>query len=430
LIVVGTLPVCAAELLVSKNGVYKTIQQAINAAQPGDTIKLSTKDGPYYQSAIFHNKSGTAEKPIILDGWGAILDGSDPLDAKEWQEVSPGLYKSTALPARLHMSKAILGRYFFIFNRKINRMGGVSKGHSPVLKAPAELGFGEWTYVEAEKVFYLRPIAGQDLSSIRAPIRASGVALSGNCANIVIRNITATHVWNDGFNIHDHCYDISFENIRAIECGDDGISEHEDSRITVNGMLSRGNATGFCHIGQSQSDTQNIVIEDCPAYGVYLLDDSHHTLRNCIIRGKSTYAIRLVRNTTLSMDSVLLENTGRVQIESGASLQARNVNSWGSTWDISKASVALNQSAIAGAVIGADLKIDQPTVWKSDDNLFDVQSIIWNGKIYHKGTFADYVKDSAQDANSKFETITNDVWSKRIRISIDFSKLSGMTNVM
>jgi len=424
IIAAGALPLRAAELLVSKTGTYKTIQQAINAAQPGDVIKLSPADSPYYESAVFHNKSGAEGKPITLDGQGATLDGSDPLDAKEWKEVSPGLYKSTALPARLHLSKSILGRYFFVFNGKINRMGQISKGGHAPFKAPADLGFGEWTYVEAEKAFYVRPIAGQDLSSVRAPVRASGVALNGDCANIVIRNITATHVWNDGFNIHNHCYDISFENIRAIECGDDGISEHEDCRIKVDGMLSRGNATGFCHVGQSQSDTQNILIDNCLAFGVYLLDDSHHTLRDCIIRGKSTYAIRLVRNTTLSMSNVLLEDTGRVQIERDASLQATNVSSWGSAWNITNASVTLNQSAIAGP--GAKLKIDQPALWKSDHNIFDVQSLIWNGKTYAKSTFVDYVADSKQDANSKFEPLERDAVTKRNRFSMDFHMLGGV----
>jgi hypothetical protein len=324
------------------------------------------------------------------------------------------------------MSKAILERYFFIFNKRINRMGQVSKGTHASFKAPADLISGEWTYVEAEKAFYVRPVAGQDLSSIRAPIRSSGVELNGDCEHLIIKWVTVTHVWNDGFNIHQRSRDILFQNIRAIECGDDGISEHEDCQIKVDGMLSRGNATGFCHVGQSHSDTQNIVIDNCLAYGVYLLDDSHHTLRNCIIRGKSTFAIRLVRNTTLSMDNVLLEDTGPVQIESGASLQAENVSSWGSAWNISKASVTLNQSAIAGPA--AKLKIDQPTLWQSDHNLFDLQSIIWNGKTYDKSTFANYEADSKQDTNSKVESLKRDsiINVKRNQFPMDFHLLGGM----
>lgn len=418
-----TVASSANELLVSKTGAYKTIQQAIAKAQPGDVIKLSPADSPYFESAVFHDKSGAAGNPIILDGQGATLDGSETLRPAEWEQVSPGLYKSTTLPVRLHMESAVLSRYFFVFNGKINRMGGISKGKRAVMKAPADLADGEWTYIEAEKAFYVRPGAGQDLSSVRAPVLGSGVALNGDCEHLVIRNVTVTHVWNDGFNIHNRSRDIRFENIRAIECGDDGISEHEDCQIIVDGMLSRGNATGFCHVGQSQSDTQNIVIEDCGAYGIYLLDNSHHTLRNCIIRGKNAFAIRLVGKTSLIMNNVLLEDTGRVQIDNGATLQAQNVGSWGSSWNIAAASVTLQQSAIGGP--GAKLEITQPVSWQSDHNLWGVQSISWNGKTYDKNTFANYVADAAQDKDSTFNSLEREavVMGKLLPAGADVKEL-------
>jgi hypothetical protein len=153
------------------------------------------------------------------------------------------------------------------------------------------------------------------------------------------------------------------------------------------------------------------------------LDDSHHTLRDCVIRGKSTFAIRLVRNTTLKMDNVLLEDTGPVYVESGTSLQAQNVSSWGSTWNISKSSVTLNRSAIAGP--DAKLKIDQPSLWQSDHNLFDLQSLIWNGKTYDKSTFADYAADSKQNNNSKFQPLERDsvVMGKLLPIGVIMKRM-------
>src|SRR5690606_37373131 len=117
----------------------------------------------------------------------------------------------------------------------------------------------------------------------------------------------------------------------------------------------------------------------------YLLNDSQHTLRNAIIRGKSTFAVRLTGNTIVKMDNVLLENAGRVQIQSGASLEAQHLSSWNSPWKIAQSAVTLNLSAIAGP--DAAVNIDQPLSWSSDYNLWDVQSFIWNGKTYDKSTF-------------------------------------------
>ena len=74
-----------------------------------------------------------------------------------------------------------------------------------------------------EGAFYLRLPPGQKLeeANIFAPVRSAGVQFSGqgerHNAHLVIRNLTATHPHNDGFNIHGHCEDVLFENIRAIE---------------------------------------------------------------------------------------------------------------------------------------------------------------------------------------------------------------------
>ncbi|MEI9897947.1 MAG: hypothetical protein WDN28_29840 [Chthoniobacter sp.] len=57
--------------------------------------------------------------------------------------------------------------------------------------------------------------------------------------------MNATHVYNDGYNIHGKCRDCVFEHIGAFECGDDGISAHDDCQYRVDGLVSIGNSTGI-----------------------------------------------------------------------------------------------------------------------------------------------------------------------------------------
>ena len=96
----------------------KTIAEAIKLAQPGDTIHLEPK--VYFESAGFHGKQGAPGKPITLDGHGATLEGSDPLDVAQWREVSPGLFVNDNLIAR--NDDAIMGRWFFLWDgKKIGR---------------------------------------------------------------------------------------------------------------------------------------------------------------------------------------------------------------------------------------------------------------------------------------------------------------------
>jgi hypothetical protein len=399
----------ARELKVSRapNSEFTSIQQAVKAAQPGDVIALAPEDSPYYESVSFHNKSGAEGKPIILDGHGATLDGSEPLRAGEWEETAPGLFRSTAFAARMRAGASILGRYFFVMNGAINRMGRSSKGMHANFKTVADLQAGEWTYIENEKAFYVRLVPGEKLESVRAPERASGVALSGDCEHLIIRNLSVTHVWNDGFNIHQRSRDVRFENIRAIECGDDGISAHEDCWISVDGLFSARNSTGFCHVGQSQSETKTFVLEDNISYGIYLVDSSKHTASNGMVRSPSGYALRLVSQTTLDADNILLvgeaDETLGIALETKAVFKGDHFSIWNLPIVIGDASAQLHHSVIGGAK--SKINITAKADWKADENWWDCPEIKWHDTAFARDHLADYVRASGQDANSRWESV-------------------------
>jgi hypothetical protein len=407
----------ARELQVSRNrpGAYTTIQQAIDAAEPGDVIKLDPQESPYYEEAVFHDRSGTEQQPITLDGQGAVLNGSEVLHRNEWEQISPGLYRSTAFAARVKVSSSLLTRYYFIFDGTINRMGRASKSKGAALPPVEALKTGEWTYAEAERAFFVRPTAG--LESVRAPMRANGVTLSGNCGHLRIRNITATWVWNDGFNIHNRSRDVIFENIKAIGCGDDGISAHEDCHMVVDGLLSRDNATGFCHIGQSQIESRNVRIEDCLSYGIFLTDQSRNSLQNCIIRSDRGYALRLTSQTHTELDNVLLIGTALqdapnfiasplgVVMEAKANVLAARISVLNMPFTARDAAVRLSHSAIACPTQVVDTGAG--TSWSSNDNVWDIAGFNWNGTTYGRDRFDAYCRASGQDSRSRSETIAS-----------------------
>lgn len=271
-----------------------TLAHAIKAAQPGDTIHLEPK--VYRDYVGFYAKKGQPGKPITLDGHGATLDGSDPLEPTQWKEVSPGLFAADNLLAQL--SDAVIGRWFFLFDGKMQLMGRTSKGRSAPLKKPEELQPGEWTFVKDPNptretppsrqifgTFFIKLNPGQSLAqaNISVPVRSAGVQFSGDNAHLIIRNLTATHVYNDGFNIHGDCRDVVFENIRAIECGDDGISAHESAQYRVDGFVSIGNSTGICDTGTAQTSYRNVFIANCVGFDLYFLDEGRYTLINALV---------------------------------------------------------------------------------------------------------------------------------------------------
>lgn len=329
----------ARDIHVGKDKDAPTIAAAIKAAQPGDTIHLEPK--VYLDYAGFYAKKGEPGKPITLDGHGATLEGSDPIKVENWKEVSPGLFANDNLIAR--NDDAIVGRWFFLWNGQMNHMGRTSKGRLTPFKKPEELQPNEWTFIKdpsREKppskqiygTFYLKLLAGQKLAdaNIRAPMRSAGVQMSGDNAHLIIKNLTAAHPYNDGFNIHGDCRACVFENIRAIECGDDGISAHESAEYRVEGLVSIGNSTGICDTVAAHTTYNRVFIADCRGFDLFFLDNGRYQLTNAIVLSSSQNPFSLTgredKHAEMLIDNVLLRRLGEhsspAQVAKTASLTA------------------------------------------------------------------------------------------------------------
>ena len=316
----------ARDIHVGKDAAAPTIAHAIKLALPGDTIHLEPK--VYREYAGFYGKKGEPGRPVTLDGHGATLEGSDPVDPQKWREVSPGLFAADDLLP--YLDDAVLGRWFFLFDGRMQHMGRTSKGAQAPLKKPGDLQAGEWTFVKdpsraAQRpgqyhgTFFIKLSAGARLAeaNIAVPMRSAGVQMSGDNAHLVIRNLTATHPYNDGFNIHGDCRDVVFENIRATECGDDGISAHETAEYRVDGFVSIGNSTGICDTVAARTSYNRVFIADCLGYDLFFLDDGRYRLANAIILSSAqnpfTVTGREDRHCELELENVLFRRVGPVK---------------------------------------------------------------------------------------------------------------------
>jgi hypothetical protein len=138
--------------------------------------------------------------------------------------------------------------------------------------------------------------------------------MSGDNSHLVIRNLTATHPYNDGFNIHGDCRDVVFENIRAIECGDDGISAHETAEYRVDGFVSIGNSTGICDTVAAKTSYSRVFIADCLGYDLFFLDDGRYRLTNAIILSSAQNPLvvtgREDKHCELDVENVLFRRLG------------------------------------------------------------------------------------------------------------------------
>ncbi|MEQ8638942.1 right-handed parallel beta-helix repeat-containing protein [Gimesia maris] len=431
-------------------GPLKTIRQAIRIAEPGDTIHLLPT--VYHEYAGFYGKQGTPEKPITLDGHGATLEGSDPIDVTQWSEVKPDLYRcENLMPA---LSDAILQRWFFLWNGKMVHMGRTSKGPSKDFKNPEDLQPGEWTFVKqtaptgqterAEKssqvtgAFYLKLSAGAQLSeqNLRVPVRSAGVQFGGSGKNhnahLVIRNLTCTHPYNDGFNIHGHCENVLFENIRAIECGDDGISAHETAEYRVDGFVSIGNSTGICDTGASRTSYNRVFIRDCLGFDLFFLDTGRYTLTNSVIFSSAVRTLTLVgrddpdQPCSLTMKNVFIRRVAgknEVRVSRNSRLDASHVTLMGLNFQATGGEVSLFDSLIVGAAaptnshaaydylaasadredeLNPELLIWKDVKWKADRNCYELQSLRVDKTFFTPTQFGQFQQLTGQEQQSKW----------------------------
>ena len=285
----------------------KTIAQAVKLAGPGDTIHLAPV--LYHEIADLTLKHGKLGQPITLDGHGAVLDGSFPVTSKEWQAAGNGLFKCQHLIHRI--DDAIITRFFFLWNGRMNHMGRTSKGTKAAFKPPAELAPGEWTYTKEDDTFYLRLAPSQDLdtANIRYPKLPSGLVESISCSHLVVCNLITTHVYNDGYNIHGMTRDCVFEKIAAIECGDDGFSAHDDCDCEINGFISIGNSTGMTDTVDSITRYRDVFIKDCLGYDVFFVGENAHSVVNGVVESRAEHGLSVGLSGTRSYPGATCETS-------------------------------------------------------------------------------------------------------------------------
>ena len=289
----------SAATAAGRRGPLRTIARAVRLAGPGDTIDLAKT--VYHEAIGFYGtKSGEPGRPITVDGHGAVISGCVPLEPKDWTAVGPGLYRNVKLfGIVLHAKWEFVARFSFIFDGKLVRMNHSVKAPKVPWKSPGELRPGQWTYRQDDgNAYYIKIDPAKTLADYRIelPVMVSGVQIDGCNSHLVFKNITVTHVVNDGFALRvskpgQKVADIRYENIRAIDNCDDGLSAHGDCEVRVDGFYCEGCSTGIATSGTSVNRgvvTRNI-------HGVDLLfGQGDHVVANSRIEGHGRTAAVVV----------------------------------------------------------------------------------------------------------------------------------------
>jgi hypothetical protein len=347
----------------SADKAVKTLAKAVSLLQPGDTLHLAVTNQPYHETLrLGDNFGGVEGKPITIQGHGATLTGSDPLRLDGWVEAGmPGLYKSAKFLSELEefTDEAKLMRVYFIFDGVMQHMGRSSKGSHSRLKAVSDLQPGEWTYVEAEKSFYLKVTGKLADAKIEAPYRRNGVTIRSPkvaLTHVVIQDLIVCHVLNDGWNLHGTTQNLLLKNIAAYECGDDGISPHDTCEATIDALWSVGNSTGMANGNLSVTKARNVRLENNTAQQFLAGHAPVTELSNAIIIGSDTnlepFKIFNAQDARTTFENVQISAPGSKKLSNAVSSHfiAKRLTCDGPAWE-NGGTIKVQDSRITGQVV-------------------------------------------------------------------------------
>jgi hypothetical protein len=257
-----------------QEGPLKTIQRAVDQAQPGDMIFLAPGSGPYREEVMIKKVSGMPGSPITLEGSGCTVDVGVDVSEGPWESDGDRWILNSDLRYDPHAKG--------LNQRALANFRGQPMYHDSKKTSLTEAGSvgvdesGRLTFHFTENL--KPPFRGLVVPRLYT---ICGVAIQGS-SYWHIKNLHARGAGNDGFNLHGRGEGIVIENCSAMFSGDEGISSHDTIHAEVKDCLFAFNASSVTDINRSVTSYANCIaaFNDSPGYrlvgegGSYILKDS------------------------------------------------------------------------------------------------------------------------------------------------------------
>ena len=264
------------------------------------------------RTPLILSKGGTAEAPAIFDEKGLVIDLGVDITGHGWIEQGD-LWLSRGpvpeLPPVADVQRA--GLFLDEIPVRISRDRSatpVPQPEAPRYTAPKKLRPGEMGWAEDGSVYFRWPVEKKPGKAriLRPPSKLESCVVIA-CSHLTLRNITAMHAANDGFNIHGARVGIRLENVKAFSNGDEGISAHEtvqmdvfDSEIAWNGS----SAGGVADVNESVTSYTNCELHH-NTNAAFFFDGKSHKVTNCLIHHQD-------RDIVIRGKEVIVETSGLV----------------------------------------------------------------------------------------------------------------------
>lgn len=265
------------------------------------------------RTPLILSQGGTPEEPAVFDGEGLIIDLGIDITAQDWIQAGDVWTSRGPLPGHppredTQRAGLFIDEVPIIIVRDRAAEQQAEEAKPIVYLAPKALHPGQMGWTEDGSLYFRWPAEkkpGEARIIQPSPGLTSGVVIA--CSHITVRNVTAMHAANDGFNIHGHRVGIRLENVRALSNGDEGISAHEtvqmdvaDSEIAWNGS----SAGGVADVNDSVTSYTNCELHHNRNAALFF-DGKSHRVTDCLIHHQE-------RDIVIRGKDVVVETSGNV----------------------------------------------------------------------------------------------------------------------
>lgn len=244
-LVAGALPVRAADIFVNNTlgddrsdggrpepgplGPVRTIARALRLAEPGDRIVLADTGQPYRESIslVGSRHSGRGSRPLVLDGNGAVLDGSAAVRPEAWQHVRKEVFCFE--PPGTAFQQLLLGAL------PAQRVAADHGAADPPALEPLQ-----WCLYRGKIYFAVQPGKLPDQYPVRYAHHPVGITLF-HVDQVVIQDLVVQHFQLDGINAFNSARRVSLVRVTARGNGRAGVAIGGASLVAIDHCLLGNN---------------------------------------------------------------------------------------------------------------------------------------------------------------------------------------------
>lgn len=265
-----SLPVAAADLFVNNrvgndafsgaspvldsagNGPVRTLRGAWERVRPGDRIVLLPTDSPYHDEIVFSGVrvQGYPNFPIILEGNGVELVGTEAIPPEDWRYFRRGAY---VLEGPFQGQRPLM-----LGGQPAERVDASPWGNLP------DLSPGQYVYWRGTTVFQADPSKGiLDYPLERSNLRF-GLLLE-RVSHLTVRNLRVRGFSQDGIQIRGPAKGVTFERCLIADNGRAGVSLYNNADVRFMGCFVEGNGrAGVLNDNFSQLQLEGCSVQSTP----------------------------------------------------------------------------------------------------------------------------------------------------------------------